>query len=92
MPINEFKDTPSCPKQGRLSVAFRNASVLGRCYILHSQPAASVAVVLVPGTKRREGFNPNQPVDGSAEETQTAAQRLLPALQRAMLREVAREH
>lgn len=53
-PINELKEIPSRPKQGSLSVALTNASVLGRCYILHSQPAASVAVVLVPGTKRTE--------------------------------------
>lgn len=44
MPIHKFKTISNCPNQGSLSVALTNASVLGRCYIVRLQPAASVAI------------------------------------------------
>lgn len=85
VPIKKFKNISSCPHQGSLSVAFTNASVFG------SQFAASVAICACAWEKKEKKqktktTNPPQPVvDSNAEETQTAAERLWPAVQRAML-------
>lgn len=54
MPIHKFKKISNCPNQGSLSVAFTNASVLGRCYIVRSQPAASVAVCACAWEKKNK--------------------------------------
>lgn len=87
VPIKKFKNISNCPHQGSLSVAFTNASVFG------SQFAASVAICAYAWEKKRrkrkkedKNNQPPQPVvDSNAEETQTAAERLWPAVQRAML-------
>lgn len=83
VPIKKFKNISSCPDQGSLSVAFTNASVFG------SQSAASVAVCACAWEKKErktETTNVPQPVvDRNAEETQTASERLWPAVQRAVL-------
>lgn len=87
MPKKKYKNISNCPYQGSLSVAFTNASIFG------SQSAASVAVCACAwekkGQKKKtETTKPAPPkpvVDGNAEETQTASERLWPAVQRAML-------
>lgn len=53
MPVKKYKNISNCPNQGSLSVAFTNASVLGRCYIVCSQPAASVAVCACAWEKKK---------------------------------------
>lgn len=84
-PIKKFKTISHCPNQGSLSVAFTNASVLGRCDTVRSQPAASVAVCACAWGKKRKPTKTKptnqlpQPVDRSAEQTQPAAERLPPA-------------
>lgn len=86
VPIKKFKNISNCLDQGSLSVAFTNASVFG------SQFAASVAICACAWEKKEkkkkktETTNPPQPVvDSNAEEPQTAAERLWPAVQRATL-------
>lgn len=61
MPIKKRKNISDCPGQGSLSVAFTNASVLGRCYIVRSQPAASVAVCACAWEKKKRKDKNNQP-------------------------------
>lgn len=86
MPIKKYKNISNCPDQGSLSVAFTNASIFG------SQSAASVAICACAWEKKRKNKEdrnnqtPPQPVvDRNAEETQTASERLWPAVQRATL-------
>lgn len=54
VPIKKRKNISDCPGQGSLSVAFTNASVLGCCYIVRSQPAASVAVCACAWEKKKK--------------------------------------
>lgn len=49
------------PTREVLSVAYTNASVLGLCYIVHSQPAASVAVYACAWRKKKKITAKKQP-------------------------------
>lgn len=72
------KDVSSCPNQGSSSVAFTSASVLGCCYTLHSQPAASVAVCAYAWEKTKEKDKINQPIPPSLWTEMLRRPRLLP--------------